>query len=320
MCALNDVEMTRIQSEASTTFRAKAWAMVRLSRPHMFVAGALLYAIGVALANAHARTVNMSLALSGLVAVFFGQISGQIANDYWDRRGDDGSKRTLFSGGSGILAKGLLTSGTAFKGAIASCSIAALLAVFITFWFNTGILTLPIILGGTFGGWLYSAEPVRLVSTGLGEAIVSGVVSFFPIMAGFYLQTGTLNFEVLAVCILLAIFLFPVFLSVEFSDQDADRSSGKTNLLVRMGLLITTRLYAGTMLFPYAALTAFVLAGWVARPAFAIFATLPIALLGVQRALELPRSELKDAGFVTLTSMVVFVMTMALMLFSVVAN
>ncbi|MDD1773183.1 MAG: prenyltransferase [Methanomassiliicoccales archaeon] len=317
MVALSGTELTTRQSWHSATFMAKTWAMVRLSRPHMFVAGALLYVIGVALANAQVGTVDVGLALSGLVAVFFGQISGQIANDYWDRIGDGRSRRTLFSGGSGILVKGLLSPGTALRGAIASCAIATLLAVIITFWFDAGILTVPIILGGTLGGWLYSAEPIRLVSTGLGEVIVSGVVSFFPIMAGFYLQTGTLTFDLIATSVLTAVFLFPVFLSVEFPDYDADESSGKRNLLVRSGMHATTRLYAGTMLFTYVALIAFVSAGWVAASALIILATLPVAFLGVVKALTLSRSDLKGTGFVTLTSMVVFVMTMALMLFSV---
>jgi len=286
----------------------------------MFVAGALLYAIGVALASAQIGTTNVGLALSGLVAAFFGQISGQIANDYWDRIGDGQSRRTLFSGGSGILVKELLSPGTALRGAVASCVMAALLAVIIMFWFDAGILTVPIILGGTLGGWLYSAEPIRLVSTGLGEVIVSGVVSFFPIMAGFYLQTGTLTFDLIATSVLMAVFLFPVFLSVEFPDHDADESSGKRNLLVRLGMQATTRLYAGTMLFPYVVLVSFVFAGWLAASALIILATFPVAFLGVVKALTLSRSDLKSTCFVTLTSMVVFVMTMVLMLFSIMAG
>lgn len=313
---MSDADFIGTRTQVSVTFRAKASAMVRLSRPHMFVAGALLYAIGVALSSTHETHVDISLAISGLIAVFFGQISGQIANDYWDLEGDRGSRRTLFSGGSGILTRGLLSSNAALKGAVVSFAIAAALAVLTMVWFNTGILTLPIILGGTLGGWLYSAEPVRLVSTGFGEVIVSCVVSFFPVMAGFYLQTGTLTFEVLASCVLLAIFLFPVFLSVEFPDRDADMRSGKGNLLARLGLHATSRIYAGTMVFPYVALVASVYAGWVVRPTLVVFATLPFALLGASKALGLPRSEDRGAAFVTLTSMVVFVMTMALMLFA----
>jgi 1,4-dihydroxy-2-naphthoate octaprenyltransferase len=295
----------------------KAWAMVRLSRPHMFVAGALLYAIGVALASSTGVHVDLALAVVGLVAVFFGQISGQIANDYWDRVGDARSKRTFFSGGSGVLLKGLLTPETAFKGALFSCAIAVFLGFGIQLWFGTGILTVPIILIGTVGGWLYSAEPVRLVSTGLGEVIVTGVVSFSPIMAGFYMQTGTLSSGVLIACIMLAVFLFPVFLGVEFPDYYADKGSGKMNLLVRLGLRSTAKLYTMTMFLPYVVLLAFVLEELVGRSALIIFATLPFAVLGSKRALALSVSDLENAGFVTLTSMVVFVMTMALFLFSI---
>jgi hypothetical protein len=70
------------------------------------------------------------------------------------------------------------------------------------------------------------------------------------------------------------------------------------------------------MVFPYVALVASVYAGWVVRPTLVVFATLPFALLGASKALGLQGSEGRGAAFVTLTSMVVFVMTMALMLFA----
>jgi 1,4-dihydroxy-2-naphthoate octaprenyltransferase len=286
----------------------------------MFVAGALLYGIGVALANSTGVSFRLTLAVTGLVAVFFGQISGQIANDFWDRVGDMMSRRTFFSGGSGVLVNGLLTPGAALRGALVSCVIAVLLGFAIETWFSTGLLTVPIILVGTLGGWLYSAVPIRLVSTGFGEMIVSGIVSFFPIMAGFYLQTGTLTPKVLIACVLMAVFLFPVFLSVEFPDYYADKWSGKRNLLVRLGMRSAARLYTSTMLMPYLILLAFIYGGLLERSALIIFATLPFAILGSKRALALSEPDLDGAGFVTLTSMVVFVMTMALFLFSIVMN
>lgn len=320
MNATSGVDLATHGISPVNTFTAMGWAMIRLARPHMFVAGALLYGIGVALAASYAGSVDLGLAFSGLLAVFFGQISGQIANDYWDMKGDDSSRRTFFSGGSGILTRGILRPQTALKGAIVSCAFAALLGIIIVLWYGAGIFTVPIILGGTLGGWLYSAEPIRLVSTGLGEVVVSGIVSYFPIVAGFYIQTGTLALDTIIVGALLTMFLFPVFLSVEFPDYDADERSRKRNLLVRFGLRSTTRLYAATMLLPYLVLFAFVSVGWITPLALVVLATIPIAMLGASRALTLSRADFKGAAFVTMTSMVVIVMTMALMLFSLIID
>jgi Cu/Ag efflux pump CusA len=74
------------------------------------------------------------------------------------------------------------------------------------------------------------------------------------------------------------------------------------------------------MLLPYLILLAFIYGGLLERSALIIFATLPFAILGSKRALALSEPDLDSAGFVTLTSMVVFVMTMALFLFSIVMN
>jgi len=111
------------------------------------------------------------------------------ANDFADRDADSG-RRTLLSGGSGVIPEGKLTAGQVARAA----QVSAILLLF-----HSCILTL---LGRTwtpFYGlaailliWLYSFPPVRLSYRGGGELLQGvGVGIGLPSLA-YYMQTETL--------------------------------------------------------------------------------------------------------------------------------
>ncbi len=292
----------------------KAYALLLLTRPHFLASGVLLYLIGVGIAFNGSGAVDLPLVVSGLLAVIFGQISGQISNDYWDRIGDEKSVRTIFSGGSGVLQAGRVNPNEALLAALISASISLFVALASQIFLGAGRFTWLLVVIGILGGWLYSMSPPRLVSTGFGEIVVAIVVGSTPVILGYYLLAGAISSQVLVVSLVMIAFLLPVVIAVEFPDFEADVASGKRNITVRAGVEGAARLYAILLFLPYLVVLVAIGSGWLHLLESIVLATVPLALLNAGMALGLRARDLGKAGTVTFNSMVLFVAVMILQL------
>jgi 1,4-dihydroxy-2-naphthoate octaprenyltransferase len=97
---------------------------------------------------------------------------------------------------------------------------------------------------GMLGGFFYSAQPVRWVSTGFGEVWIAFCYGWLPIAASFYLQTGHVSPLVYWLSLPVGLTIFNVILLNEFPDYEADQAAGKKNILVRFGSSRASHLYA----------------------------------------------------------------------------
>ncbi len=142
--------------------------------------------------------------------------------------------RSPFSGGKRVLVDGLLTRQQA--------SHIALVCYLATMILGLGILWLrePRVLSfGLIGmalAWYYHGGSLRLSYRGLGELAV--VLCYGPlVVCGCYLvQTGGLSAPVIQVSVSLGILVGAFLWINQFPDYHADKSSGKRNLVVRLGL------------------------------------------------------------------------------------
>ncbi len=112
---------------------------------------------------------------------------------------------------------------------------AILMGIYIFVHYKTGPWTLPLGGFGIFSGFFYSARPFRWAYRGLGEILVGICYGWLPIATGFYLLAGFFNYQVFLLSIPVGLSIFNVILMNEFPDEEADRSIGKRNLLVRYG-------------------------------------------------------------------------------------
>jgi 1,4-dihydroxy-2-naphthoate polyprenyltransferase len=216
-------------------FRSKIWNFIKLTRAVFLLGGFLLYALGAVAAVKSGAVFNGSAYLLGQIVVTSSQLMAQYLNEYYDIEADRLAKanRTWFSGGSGILAEGVVSP----VAVLAAARICAVIAVL------TGILAsiqspwmMPVVLLSLLGSWSYSAPPIQLMSSGWGELTASVIVALLVPMAGYVMQAGFPPGNFWLVCLPLILVHAAMLVSFEFPDHPADKASGKRTLAVRLGL------------------------------------------------------------------------------------
>ncbi len=150
-----------------------------------------------------------------------------------------------FSGGSRILAEGVLPARVSVFLGYGCLAGGILTGLYIYLRYQTGPWTL--ILGGIgiFSGFFYSGRPFRWAYRGIGEILIGFCYGWLPITTGFYLFAGFFNHQAFLLSIPVGLSIFNVILINEFPDEEADRTIGKRNLVVRFGKERMTDLYMG---------------------------------------------------------------------------
>ncbi|HUV09173.1 MAG TPA: prenyltransferase [Spirochaetia bacterium] len=213
--------------------KVKAW--LALSRLPFHTVGVLPYVLGLILARRVNSSVRWDIFAWGVGGVVLIMLAAYYGGEYWDWEEDAISERSPFAGGSKVLQAGTLKRLTALIASIVCLVLALGVGVLLQFGHGTGPWTIPLCLTGLFGGFCYSARPVRWVGRGLGELWIAFCYGWLPVATGFYLQTGYFSPTVHWMALPVGLSIFNVILLNEFLDYSADRQTAKTNLVVRLG-------------------------------------------------------------------------------------
>lgn len=228
--------------------------------------------------------LNISAVIWGQIMITATQWMTHYSNDYFDLEADRANRTpTAWSGGSRVLADGLLPPKAALITALFLGAVAIGAALYLTFELQTGMLTLPLFVLSLTLAWFYSAPPIRFHSRGLGELTSALLVTGLTPLMGFYLQSGQLELLPFLAVIPLGCLQFCMLLSVEFPDADGDAQVGKRTLVVRMGLQGAAQLYAMVLIAAYLSLPFLVLIGLPTLAALAMGFMFPLAAWQVWR-------------------------------------
>jgi 1,4-dihydroxy-2-naphthoate polyprenyltransferase len=209
--------------------------IVQLGRLKLPLTAFLLFLFGVLLAVVSGAYFALDRFLLGSAIMLTAILSINYGNDYFDFEADRHSKRTAFSGGSGILQKNPELRKFAKWFALAMMSLSIILAIVFTVVFSFPIFFFVFVVVGNLLGWFYAAPPLSLSYRGFGEAttvIAVGLMlpsfGYFVLRASFDLALG---FFVLP-CMLYA---FAFIIIVEIPDMESDRLGNKNTLIIRKG-------------------------------------------------------------------------------------
>jgi len=167
--------------------------------------------------------------------------------------------RSPFSGGKRVLVDGLLSRRQTW--AVATAGYGASVATGLTI----AVLREPRVLWlGAIGlalAFFYHAPPFRLAYRGLGEIAVG--LCYGPLIAAgtYVVQRGTLPVSVFFLGVPLGLAIAAFLWINEFPDYDADRASGKRNLVVRWGRRRACRVFAAVLFSAFAIQALLPLAG-----------------------------------------------------------
>jgi 1,4-dihydroxy-2-naphthoate octaprenyltransferase len=172
------------------------------------------------------RTV---LALIGLVAL---HMAVDILNEWSDLRTgiDLHTERTPFSGGSGTLPAGGMSSRVALVYGL----VCAAVGLVIGLWFlrEVGWILLPIVIAGAVCVLAYTDVLARL---GVGEIAAGFGLGAGPVIGAALVQNGNWSAASVAAAVPAFFMTFNLLLLNEFPDETADREGGRRNLVILLG-------------------------------------------------------------------------------------
>ena len=264
-------------------------AFVRLARPPFLIGGFAGFALGALVARFDGHALDPRAYALGQLMVTSFQLMVHFANDYFDCETDELGVPTMWSGGSGVLSRGELAPRAALNAALACAAIGCAVLVMEAFAGETAVVAIG--AGIALLSWSYSAPPLRLLARGLGELDTIVVVAVLVPLAGYASFAHGLGAHALIATVPGACATFAMMLSVELPDAQADRATGKRNLVVRWG---AARAAAAARGLALGAVVALLVVGTAAfgAPPLALTAVMPAALI----ALVLPPAKTPLSG------------------------
>ena len=218
----------------------------RLSRIPFLSVGLLPLLLGFALAWRMGHAGPLGLHLLATAAVVLIMWMTYYIGEWNDVEGDRLNRHfNRFSGGSRVLADGILSAKVSILFACGCLAGALFIGVLIYFKYQADFRIFFLGGIGIFSGFFYSSRPFRWVSRGVGEILIGFCYGWLPIATGFFLLSGFFSHQVVLLSLPVGFSIFNVILINEFPDEEADRMIGKKTLVVRFGKEKMSDLYLG---------------------------------------------------------------------------
>ncbi len=238
--------------------------------------------VAIALSKGYFNPLHLVLVLLGSL---FAHASVNIFNDYFDYiRGTDViTRRTPFSGGSGLLPSGLVTP----KEALFMATTFLLLGTTIGLYFMICYpILIPVILLGAFLVYAYTPVLTKVYITelfpglGFGLMVVGTYVTMLP--PGSTIE----DIEAIAAAVVPGILISNLLLLNEFPDFEADYTTGRKHMVILLGRKRASKVYVMLIGLVYAWIVVSILVEVIPFTAAIALATLPIAFKACRECLR----------------------------------
>jgi 1,4-dihydroxy-2-naphthoate octaprenyltransferase len=223
------------------------------------------------------KSIDVEYAALTFIGVICLHISIDLLNDYWDyKRGiDKVTKRTKFSGGSGVLPENILTSKSVYIAGILFLLIGTIVGSYLVL--VRGITIAIILVFAIFAVYFYSTT---IVNAGLGEIFVA-VKGTLIVIGTVYVQIGALEPAALYNGIIIGLLSAVVLLVNSFPDYDADRSKGRRTLVIILGKQRASKIFPLLILIPYVLIMAGIVSSYTTVFSGLCFLSIPFAVRAI---------------------------------------
>jgi 1,4-dihydroxy-2-naphthoate octaprenyltransferase len=258
--------------------KLKIWFLE--TRPQFLLLSVVLAFLGTCIAW-YDGYFHLGYALLAFVGLLLCHISVNVLNDYFDYRSgvDLETKRTPFSGGSGILPAILLKPRQVFWFGLVSFLLAIPIGLY--FVLTRGWLLLPLLLIAAICILIYTPFILKLRWPEWAPGVGMGTL---PVLGMYFVQTAAYTLPAIIAAIPSGILVHNLLLLNEFPDTEADERAGRKTLPITMGKARASIVYSILTLVVYLWIIGAVVAGQM--PAFSLLAllTLPLAIKAIQGA------------------------------------
>lgn len=252
---------------------------LRAIRVRYLLASVIAVSNGIALAFWKNKQIDLSDAILTFVGVICLHASIDLLNDYWDyKRGiDTATRRTKFSGGTGVLPENLLKPGNVYFVGLIFLLIGTLIGMY--FVVIRGIVIALLLGFAILSVYFYSTSIVNL---GLGEAFVA-IKGTLIVVGSYYVQTWSIGVGVVFVGIIMGILSASVLFVNSFPDYQADRSRGRRTLVILLGRQRAVKIFPWIILCTYVLIIAGIFLGYLKIYSLASLLSLPFAVRAIKR-------------------------------------
>ena len=211
----------------------------RAIRIKFLLASVIAVTNGIAISYWKTSYVDFGYALLTFFGILCLHISVDLLNDYSDfKRGiDTNTKRTKYSGGTGVIPENLINSRLIYCAGIIFLIMGGLTG----FYFVTtkGIIILILLIFAIISIYFYSTN---IVNAGLGELFV-GIKGCMIVLGSYYIQSDTIELTSVYVGVIIGLLSALVLLVTSFPDYEADKKSGRRTLIIVIGKENSVKLF-----------------------------------------------------------------------------
>jgi 1,4-dihydroxy-2-naphthoate octaprenyltransferase len=203
----------------------------RAIRIKFVLASIIAVSNGVAISYWKTGTIDPGYALLTYFGIMCLHISVDLLNDYSDfKRGiDTNTKRTRYSGGTGVIPENLINPKIIYFVGIVFLILGGLIGLY--FVTVKGIVILILLSFAIISIYFYSTN---IVNAGLGELFVA-VKGCMIVMGSYYIQSNIIDLTSVFVGIIVGLLSSVVLLVTSFPDYDADKKGGRRTLVILSG-------------------------------------------------------------------------------------
>jgi 1,4-dihydroxy-2-naphthoate octaprenyltransferase len=252
---------------------------LRAIRLRFLSASVIAVSNGIALAFWKNKQIDLSDAILTFAGVICLHASIDLLNDYWDyKRGiDTATRRTKFSGGTGVLPEKLLKPGNVYSVGLIFLLIGTLIGMY--FVVIRGIMIALLLGFAILAIYFYSTSIVNL---GLGEAFVA-IKGTLIVVGSYYVQTSSIGVGVVYVGIIIGILSASVLFVNSFPDYQADRSRGRRTLVILLGRQRAVKIFPWMILCTYVLIIAGIFLGYLKIYSLVSLLSAPFAVSAIKR-------------------------------------
>jgi 1,4-dihydroxy-2-naphthoate octaprenyltransferase len=247
---------------------------LRVIRIRFLLASVIAVSNGLAVTYWKYSTIDPVYAILTYVGVVFLHASVDLLNDYWDyKRGIDiATKRTKFSGGTGVLPENLLKPRTVYIAGLVFLILGASIG---TYFIAIRGVTIAIILGfAVIAIYFYSTT---IVNAGLGELFVA-IKGAMIVLGSLYVQNATLEPAAIYGGAIVGLLSATVLFINSFPDYEADKSKGRRTLVIILGRKVASTTFPMFIIAAYALIAGGIFFGLTKVYCLICFVSMPLAI------------------------------------------